>query len=81
MLDVKQLHLPAAMDVPVLVGVGDQDEMFDVEKVTEFYDKVPQTDKEFLVWKGATHAEISREHWEQIVDLLNRKFPAESAIY
>ena len=79
MLDVKQLHLPAAMDVPVLVAVGDQDEMFEVEKVREFYDQVPQTNKEFLVWKGATHDKISREQWEQIVDWLDRKFSVESA--
>jgi len=74
MLDVKQLHLPPAMVVPVLIAVGDHDEMFAVEKVREFFDQVPQTDKEFLVWKGATHAEISREHWEQITDWLDRKF-------
>lgn len=74
MLDVKQLRLPADMDVPVLVAVGDQDEMFEVEKVQEFYDQVPQTDKEFLVWKGATHARISRDHWQQIGDWLDRKF-------
>jgi acylglycerol lipase len=79
MLDVKKLHLPAAMTAPVLVAVGDQDEMFTVEKVREFFDQVPQADKEFLVWKGATHAKISRDHWEQIVDWLNRKFPVESA--
>jgi acylglycerol lipase len=79
MLDVKKLHLPATMAVPVLVAVGDQDEMFTVEKVREFFDQVPQADKEFLVWKGAMHAKISRDHWEQIVDWLNRKFPVESA--
>jgi alpha-beta hydrolase superfamily lysophospholipase len=79
MLDVKQLHLPEILDVPVLVAVGDQDEMFEVDKVREFFDQVPQTNKELLVWKGATHAVISREHWEQIVDWLDRKFPVESA--
>jgi acylglycerol lipase len=78
MLDVKQLHLPATMNVPVLVAVGDQDEMFEVEKVREFYDQVPQTNKEFLVWKGATHADIKREHWEGIVDWLDRNFQAEN---
>lgn len=77
MLDVKQLHLPAAMGAPVLVAVGDQDELFEVEKVREFYDQAPQINKEFIVWKGATHANISREHWEQVVDWLDRKFPAE----
>jgi alpha-beta hydrolase superfamily lysophospholipase len=81
MLDVKQLRLPATMDVPVLVAVGDQDEMFEVEKVREFFDQVPQTNKEFLVWKGATHDKISREQWEQIVDWLDRKFPVESDYY
>ncbi len=74
MLDVKQLRIPENLEAPVLVAVGDQDEMFDVEKVREFYDQVPGENKEFLVWKGATHAEISREHWEQIVDWLDRKF-------
>jgi len=78
MPDVKKLCLPAVMDVPVLVAVGDQDEMFEVEKVREFYDQVPQANKEFLVWKGATHAVISRDHWGQIVDWLDRKFSAES---
>jgi acylglycerol lipase len=79
MLDVKKLRLPATMNVPVLVAVGDQDEMFEVEKVREFYDQIPQTNKEFLVWKGATHANISRDNWEQIVDWLDRKFPVENA--
>ena len=74
MLEVKKLHLPATMHVPVLVAVGDQDEMFDVEKVREFYNQVPQTNKEFLVWKGATHADIKREHWEEIVNWLDRNF-------
>ncbi len=78
MLDVKKLHLPAEMNVPVLVGVGDQDEMFDVEKVRELYDQVPQKDKEFLVWKDATHAKISRDNWVQIADWLNRKYPADN---
>ena len=72
MLDVKQLRLPENLDASVLVGVGDQDELFDVDKVREFYDQIPGNNKEFLVWKGAKHAEIGREHWEQIVEWLNK---------
>ncbi|MBN1821263.1 MAG: alpha/beta fold hydrolase [Prolixibacteraceae bacterium] len=74
MLDVKQLRIPENLKTPVLVGVGDQDELFDVDKVLEFYDLIPGNNKEFLVWKGATHAEIGREHWEQIVKWLDRSF-------
>ena len=47
MLDVKQLRLPKGLNIPVLVGVGDKDELFDVEKVKEFYDLVPASKKEF----------------------------------
>jgi len=74
MLDVKQLHIPENMHAPVLVGIGDQDELFDVDKVKELYDLIPGNNKEFLVWKGAKHAEIGREHWEQIVQWLDRSF-------
>jgi len=74
MLDVKQLRIPEIMNAPVLVGIGDQDEMFDVEKVRELYDLIPGNNKEFLVWKGATHAGISRAHWEQIVEWLDRTY-------
>jgi pimeloyl-ACP methyl ester carboxylesterase len=74
MLDVQQLRLPEALDVPVLVGVGDQDELFSVQNVRELYDLIPGNEKEFLVMHGATHAEISRENWEEIVAWLDRSF-------
>lgn len=74
MLDVKELRLPADMDIPVLVGTGDQDELFEVEKVREFYDLIPGNQKEFLVMANTTHAKIPRESWEQVVDWLDRTF-------
>jgi acylglycerol lipase len=74
MLDVKQLRLPGNLNVPVLVGVGDKDELFDVDKVKVFYDSVPGNKKEFLIMKNTTHAVIPVECWEQVVDWLNRNF-------
>lgn len=74
MLDVKKLILPANMNIPVLVGVGDKDEIFDVDKVKEFYDAIPGNKKEFLVMENTTHAKIPVESWEKIVDWLNRSF-------
>lgn len=75
-LDVKKLCIPADMDVPVLVGVGDKDELFEVDKVKEFYDLVPGTKKEFLVMKNTTHAKIPRESWEEVVAWLDRTYLA-----
>ena len=74
MLDVKQLRLPANLNIPVLVGVGDKDELFDIDKVKEFYNAVPGNKKEFLVMKNATHARIPVESWEEIVVWLNKNY-------
>ena len=74
MLNVKELRLPEDLDVPVLVGAGDKDELFDVEKVKELYDLVPGNKKEFLVMKNTTHAVIPVESWEQIVTWLNKTY-------
>lgn len=74
MLDVKKLRLPADLNIPVLVGVGDKDELFAVDKVRDFYDMVPGDKKEFLVMKGASHARIPVESWEEVVAWLDKTF-------
>jgi alpha-beta hydrolase superfamily lysophospholipase len=74
MLDVKKLRLPAGLNIPVLVGVGDKDELFAVDKVKDFYNLVPGNKKEFFVMKNATHAKIPVECWEEIVAWLNKTY-------
>lgn len=77
MLDVKKLRLPADLNIPVLVGVGDKDELFEIEKVREFYDLIPSNRKEFFVMQNATHAKVPVESWEKIVVWLDRTFGEE----
>ena len=74
MLDVKKLRLDNKANIPVLVGAGDEDELFEVEKVKELYDLIPGDKKEFLVMKSTTHAKIPRESWQQIVEWLDRTY-------
>jgi alpha-beta hydrolase superfamily lysophospholipase len=74
MLDVKQLKLPETMNIPVLVGVGDKDELFEVDKVLELYDAVPGNKKNFLIMKNATHTKIHLEYWKEIIDWLDKAF-------
>lgn len=76
LLDTKKLRLPATLNIPVLVGVGDKDELFAVDKVREFYDLVPGNKKQFLVMKNATHAKIHPENWQEVVEWLNVTFTA-----
>lgn len=73
MLDVKTLILPKQLNIPVLVGTGDKDELFDVEKVKELYDKVPGNKKEFVVLKDTYHARIPVESWKRIVVWLDQE--------
>lgn len=77
MLDVKQLRLPKDLNIPVLVGIGDKNELFDIDKVKEFYNAVPDNKKEFLVMENTTHARISVESWEKIVVWLNKTLVSE----
>ena len=74
MLDVKQLRLPRDLNIPVLVGVGDEDELFEVDKVRDFYDSIPGNQKDFLVMKNTTHAHIPPESWEEVVGWLDKHF-------
>ncbi|MFN8347151.1 MAG: alpha/beta fold hydrolase [Spirosomataceae bacterium] len=74
MLNVKELHLLPTLNIPVLVGAGDKDELFEVAKVKEFYDLVPGNKKEFLVMKNTTHAKIPIESWEQVVAWLDKTY-------
>jgi acylglycerol lipase len=74
MMDVKKLRLPKNLNIPVLVGVGDKDELFEVDKVKDFYNLIPGNKKEFFIMKNATHAKIPLESWEEIVAWLNKTF-------
>ncbi len=74
MLDVKKLRLPPNLNIPVLVGVGDKDELFEIDKVKDFYNLIPGDKKEFFVMKNATHAKIPLESWEEIVAWLDKTY-------
>lgn len=74
MLNVKELRLPLDLNIPVLVGVGDKDELFEVDKVKELYDAVPGNKKEFLVMHDTYHAKIPAESWQQLVVWLDKSY-------
>lgn len=74
MLDVKTLILPKQLNIPVLVGTGDKDELFEVEKVKELYDLVPGNKKEFVVLKDTYHARFPVESWERVVVWLDKTY-------
>ena len=74
MLDVKKLRLPSNLNIPVLVGVGDKDELFEIDKVKDLYNLVPGNKKEFFIMANATHAKIPLQSWEEVVEWLNKTY-------
>lgn len=74
MLDVKKLRLRKDFDEPVLVGVGDKDELFEIDKVKDFYNLIPSDKKEFLIMKNATHAKIPLECWQEVAAWLDKTY-------
>ncbi len=71
MLNVKELKLPSTLNIPILVGVGDRDELFDIDKVKTLYNDMPGNNKDFIVLQGARHAKFPVESWDQLVNWLN----------
>jgi alpha-beta hydrolase superfamily lysophospholipase len=72
MLDVKELVFQEAPPFPVLVGIGDQDELFSVDAVNELYERIPGKNKEFWVMKGGLHAKFPTATWDHLVNWLYR---------
>jgi acylglycerol lipase len=73
MLDIKELVFEEEPPMPVLVGTGDQDELFSVDAVRDLYDSIPGNNKEFWVIKDAVHAKFPPECWDQLVAWLDKQ--------
>lgn len=74
-LDSPNLTFRGPLRVPLLVGVGDQDELFSVEAARAFYDSIGAEDKEFLVVPGAKHAAFPPGSWGPLVAWARQRFP------
>jgi acylglycerol lipase len=75
-IDSPNLTFNSKLQVPLMVAVGDQDELFAVEAAREFYDGIDCDDKEFHVIPGAKHAVFPKEGWVPLIDWLGKKFPS-----
>jgi len=73
-LSTKALVFPEKLDIPVIVGVGDQDELFDIESPRALFDEIPSNNKSFIVIKGAKHAEFPGASWGELLNWLKSNF-------
>ncbi len=71
-LDVLGLRPSGPIRVPVLVGVGDQDEIFSVRTVQDFCQSLPAEQKQLFVVPGARHAKFPTDGWGALVGWLSQ---------
>ncbi len=74
MIPVKDLKIQKDMHIPIMVGIGDKDELFTVEKARELYELIPGNQKEFVVLKDMYHAKIPVESWQECVKWLDKTY-------
>jgi alpha-beta hydrolase superfamily lysophospholipase len=73
-LDSPNLKFASKLDVPVFLGVGENDELFSVDSAKTLFDTIQADDKEFAVIPGARHAVFPSGCWFQLIAWATRHF-------
>jgi len=75
LVSFKDLDFSEEIDCPVILGVGEHDEIFSVESAQSLLDEIPCKDKTFFIMAGAKHAvEFSEDVFKEIKSWLSAKF-------
>jgi acylglycerol lipase len=70
LIDSPNLRFDGKLKVPLLVGLGDHDELFTTDGAKEFCDEIDCDDKEFFIVSGARHAMFPKDGWGPLVTWL-----------
>ena len=74
--DANKLDLSKKIDLPLIHGVGDNDELFSIESAQELFDQISSNDKVFFIMKGVKHAVgFNEESFEDLINWMKVKFP------
>lgn len=75
LVNFQDLDLSEVLQCPILLGVGEHDELFSVESAQSLLEDIPASDKEFFIMPGAKHAvEFTDEKFQKIKIWLESKF-------
>jgi acylglycerol lipase len=73
-IDSPNLVVSGRLDIPLLVGVGDRDEIFPVDSARALFEGIECSGKEFIVIPGGRHAAFPEGSWAQLMVWLRRSF-------
>ena len=75
LFSIKKFDLSEKLDLPIILGVGELDELFSVESAKSLLDEINSDDKEFFTMPGAKHAEgFTSESFKELQSWLISKF-------
>ncbi len=75
LVSFQDLNLSEEIECPIILGVGEYDEIFSVESAQSLLDEIPCKDKKFFIMVGAKHAvEFTEEIFKEIKSWLVDKF-------
>jgi acylglycerol lipase len=74
-IDSAGIVISRKLGIPLLVGLGDSDEIFSVDSAREFFDGIDADNKTFMVIPGARHAAFPEGSWTPLVEWLRKSFP------
>jgi len=72
--DAKKLKITEKLNIPVILGVGDQDQIFTVESAQKLLDEIPGDNKRFFVISGGTHTDFPEEGFVPLTNWLEETF-------
>jgi acylglycerol lipase len=70
----KKIKFPDSLNIPVIVGLGDQDEIFTIDSARNLLNKINSNKKEFFVIQGGKHAEFPANGFKPALEWLNKNF-------
>ena len=73
-VSLRDFTFPDLRDMPVFVGIGDNDELFSVEDCKSLYDEIPSTNKMFHIAIGGKHAEFPPGSWDPLGRWFDEQF-------
>nr|MDO8110870.1 alpha/beta fold hydrolase [Candidatus Sigynarchaeota archaeon] len=73
-LSVKSITFPSEIPCPVLMAIGENDEIFSQESARALLDEMPAKDKTIIVIPGAKHAAYPPGSWTKLIEWYNARY-------
>jgi acylglycerol lipase len=78
LIDSPHMKFTGKLEMPLLVGGGELDELFTPQYVKEFFEEIPCDHKQYFVVPGARHAVFPKDAWGKLLSWLDMNFKAEA---